>query len=283
MNDIFNALPGLSDLMGWSSPQQGPMSAIDNEFGMSLPGTESAFDTPSTSSSADMKKTLDDILSKVSKDNLFATPVATAEPKAPVTSLSDISTALSGMKETASKERALGASLKTAVAAADFFSQALVYGTQRKNISMQTENTKQAAENAMSALDNQVLYYKNQITDKFNSLIARNTVTMAAKNLRITAGALLEQTKDAAYDATQDIRMLESNAELKKIVLRSQQKQADIAKKLQKNLLTANLVSSAAKLGLMVATGGGTGESWGNLFDFGAQGGSLSEAVYGTK
>ena len=276
MNDIFNALPGLSDLMPGFTTKQGMMSSIDNEWGMSLPATDFMPDVPAIATD----KSLDNVLSTISKDNLYKAPVV--EPKAPVNSLSDISIALTGMKDTASKERALGASLKTVAAAGDLFSQMLTYGTQRKNISLQAENTKQAAENAMNALDNQVLYYKNQITDKFNTLIARNTVTMAAKNLRVSAGALLEQTKDAAYDATQDMRMLESNAELKKIALRSAQKQADISKKLQKNLLTANLVGSAAKLGLMLTTGGGTGESWGNLFDSFEEGGSLSQTVYGT-
>lgn len=276
LSDIFNALPGLSDLMPGVTDNQGMMSSIDNEAGMSLPATDLMSDVPVIADD----KSLDTLLSEVSKENLYKVPVV--EPKAPVSSLSDISTALAGMKQTASKERALGASLKTASAAGDFFSQLLTYSTSKSNISLQAANTKQAAENAMNALDNQVLYYKNQITDKFNSLIARNTVTMAAKNLRVSAGALLEQTKDAAYDATQDIRMLESNAELKKISLRSAQKQADISKKLQKNLLTANLIGSAAKLGLMFATGGGTGESWGNLFSSFQDGGSLSQTVYGT-
>jgi hypothetical protein len=276
LSDIFNALPGLSDLMPGVKDNQGMMSSIDNEAGMSLPATDLMSDVPVIADD----KSLDSLLSEMSKENLYKVPEV--EPKAPVSSLSDISTALSGMKQTANKERALGASLKTAAAAGDFFSQLLTYSTSRSNISLQAENTKQAAENAMNALDNQVLYYKNQITDKFNTLMARNTVTMAAKNLRVSAGALLEQTKDAAYDATQDIRMLESNAELKKIALRSSQKQADISKKLQKNLLNANVVSSAAKLGLMVATGGGTGESWGNLFSSFQDGGSLSQTVYGT-
>lgn len=276
LSDIFNALPGLSDLMPGVSDNQGMMSSIDNEAGMSLPATDLMSDVPVIADD----KSLDSLLSEMSSENLYKVPEV--EPKAPVSSLSDISTALAGMKQTASKERALGASLKTAAAAGDFFSQLLTYSTSRSNISLQAENTKQAAENAMNALDNQILYYKNQITDKFNTLIARNTVTMAAKNLRVSAGALLEQTKDAAYDATQDMRMLESNAELKKIALRSAQKQADISKKLQKNLLNANVVSSAAKLGLMVATGGGTGESWGNLFSSFQDGGSLSQTVYGT-
>lgn len=276
LSDIFNALPGLSDLMPGVTDNQGMMSSIDNEAGMSLPATDLMSDVPVIADD----KSLDSLLSEMSKENLYKVPGI--EPKAPVSSLSDISTALAGMKQTANKERALGASLKTAAAAGDFFSQLLTYSTSRSNISLQAENTKQAAENSMNALDNQILYYKNQITDKFNTLMARNTVTMAAKNLRVSAGALLEQTKDAAYDATQDIRMLESNAELKKIALRSAQKQADISKKLQKNLLNANVVSSAAKLGLMVATGGGTGESWGNLFSSFQDGGSLSQTVYGT-
>ena len=95
--------------------------------------------------------------------------------------------------------------------------------------------------------------------------MARNTVTMAAKNLRVSTGALLEETKDAAYDATKDIQMLESNAELKKIALRNEEKQAKISAKLAKSQLVTNVIQGFADLGLNVATAGGTMKSWGDL------------------
>lgn len=172
---------------------------------------------------------------------------------------------LSEQKDKAKKKMAYGAILKTAASAGQLFSDILVASSNWKNINRQKENTKLDAENQMAALDNQVLYYKNQIADKFNQTLARSAVVMAAKNLRVTAGNLLEQTKGAAYDATKDIQMLESNAELKKIMLRSQQRQADITAKLQKSQEVTTLLDDAANLGLMVGTGGGTFESWGEL------------------
>lgn len=152
-----------------------------------------------------------------------------------------------------------------------------------------TANKKQNLENQMLAIDNEVEYYKNQIAEKFNQTMARNAVTMAAKNLRVTASSLLEKTKDAAYDATKDIQTLESNAEIKKIALRSEQQQADVAKKLSKSLLTSDLIMNAGKLGLSIASGASDVGGFGNLFTAGSSdftledlaGGSLDSAVYG--
>lgn len=158
-----------------------------------------------------------------------------------------------------------------------------------KLVKKQTANKKQSLENQMLALDNQVMYYKNQIAEKFNKTMARNALTMASKNLRVTAGSLLEQTKGAAYDATKDIQTLESNAELKKIGLRAEQQQADVAKKLSKTLLTSDILVSAGKLGLSIASGASDVGGFGNLFTAGLSdftledlaGGSLDSAVYG--
>ena len=66
---------------------------------------------------------------------------------------------------------------------------------------------------------------------------------------------------------------MKSNAELKKIALRSESKQADVANKLSKSLLSAQLMSSLAKTGLMVAT---SASAFGSL---GATE-SLQESVY---
>lgn len=190
---------------------------------------------------------------------------------------------LFGVKEKAAKDMFWGATAKTASSAGKLFTSLISYGSGMRTAELQAENTKLQTENQMNALDNQVLSLKNKITDRFNSLMARNTVEMASKNLRVTAGALLEQTKDEAYDATQDIRTAESNAELQKIALRSQQKQADITKDLQKTLLTTNLIKGLADVGVNVASGGGTMQSWGDLYSnaFGKK--SLNKSVYGGK
>lgn len=184
---------------------------------------------------------------------------------------------LMGMKSEGDKALRAGYAMKTAAAAGDLFNAVLTYSAGRRNARLQESNTKQSVENQMLALDNQVLYYKNQIADKFAQTMARNAVTMAQKNLRVTAGNLLEKTKDAAYDATKDIQMLESNAELKKIALRSEARQAEVVAKLTNKLATANLIGSAAKLGLVVS-GGIEANAYGDLF---AEGGSLNETVYG--
>lgn len=171
-----------------------------------------------------------------------------------------------------------GYALKTAAAAGELFQKMLTVGYEWGNANRRAGNTKQSVENQMLALDNQILYYKNLITDKFSQTMARNAVTMAAKNLRVTAGNLLEQTKDVAYDATKDIQMMESNAELKKSALRAESKQADVTKKLTKQLLASDLVGSFAKVGLMVSAGKEAG-LFGKLFT--SDTGSLNDSVYG--
>ena len=198
---------------------------------------------------------------------------------APSGDLDFLGKALSELRAAGNKKMFTGAALKTASAAGDFFSALIEFGMGRKTNAMQADNTRLQAEVQMQALDNEVLYYKNQIADKFNKVVARNTVTMAAKGLRVSAANILEKTKDAAYNATKDIETLESNAELKKIALRSQQKQADITKKLKNSELTANLMKATVDLGIMAMTGGGTGQTWGNLY--GNAYGSLNNTVYG--
>lgn len=213
------------------------------------------------------------------------------QPATPTANVSNIGNSLlvGGMleknKERADKLLLGGATLKTAASAGNLFSSLLKYGLESSNLDKQRRNTKMSVENKMQALDNQVLYYKNQITDKFNTLMARNTLTMAAKNLRVSTGALLEQTKDAAYDATKDIEMLESNAELKKIALRNEEKQSKIVSKLGKSQLVANVLQGMADLGLNIATAGGTMQSWGDLYSkvYPSDSGSLNESVYGGK
>ena len=168
---------------------------------------------------------------------------------------------LYGIKEKASDELLTGQTLKTAAAAGDFFSQVLNASMNWDIANKKAKNTGKSLENKMLALDNEVMYYKNEIADKFNKTMARNSMIMAAKGLRVTAANLLEQTKGAAYDATKDIETLESNTELKKIALWSEEKQANIARHLTKQLLVSDLVKSGAKLGLQAMALGNMGAS----------------------
>lgn len=185
--------------------------------------------------------------------------------------------ALLTSKSYGDKQFKAGMGLKSLASAGKFFTELATFGTGWDIANKKAQNTKLAAELNMIALDNQILYNKNQLTDKFNTMMARNTVLMAAKGLRVSAGEVMEKTKDAAYDATQDLRTLESNAEIQKIALRSAQKQANIARHLEKTLLTTNLVSSAAELGLNLGVAYDAGV-FGDLFSIGN---SLNDTVYG--
>lgn len=277
MTDVYTYLASL-----WKpAKEQWPMSYIGSEEGMSLPEIHPEPEPePAVDASSVINDKLDQVLSQISQNNVF-----NPEPAKDTTgALNNLNQMVGGIGEKASRERLFGASMKTAAAAGRMFTNLLTYGTNMKNAELQERNTKLQAENQMAALDNQVLYYKNQITDKFNTMLARNTVMTAAKGLRVSAGNILEQTKDAAYDATKDIQTMESNVELKKIALRSAERQADITKKLQKTQLTANMIKSVADLGLTVSSAGGTMESWGDLWanaGFGSDSGSLNKEVYG--
>ena len=183
--------------------------------------------------------------------------------------------------EKGSKQQQAGFALKAVAEASELFTKLATYSMERANADRAYRNKKADVSNQMLAIDNQVQYYKNQIADKFATTMARSSMLMAAKNLRVTAGNLLEQTKDAAYDATNDIKMLESNAELKKIALRSEARQAEVSRTLTKKLMTTDLLGSAAELGLVFVGASKAGMKWGDLF--GSGGGSLNEVVYGGK
>lgn len=239
-------------------------------------------------------------LSSSSSTGTRRSPSGVAGIAGSTNSLDDMGNLFLAMQGKGEKNLALGYGLKTAAAAGELFTRLATIGDAWGNANRRATNTKQNVANQMLALDNQVQYYKNQITDKFARTMARNTVTMAAKNLRVTASNLLEQTKDAAYDATKDIQTLESNTELKKIALRSEARQAEVAKKLSKNLMVADLVGSLAKVGLMVSGGIEAGVDYGKLFTsdtttmdenmwslndvaYGDKSGSLNDVVYGRK
>lgn len=193
---------------------------------------------------------------------------------------------LGGLKAKAGKQAFWGGTIKTAASAANLFTNILAYSGGRKTAEMQADNKRLQAQVQMDALDNQVLHFKTELMDRFNALVSRNIVTAASKGLRVSGANILEQSKETAHDMSEDMRTMESNAELKKIALRSEARQADIVKGLQKNLLAANLVKGMADLGLMVSTGGGTFQNWGDLWanaGFGSDSGSLNKTVYGGK
>lgn len=180
--------------------------------------------------------------------------------------LADFGDYLAGLKSQGQKQRAMGAGLKTVASAINFFDQLVTWDLRRDNINLTKGNAKRAADNAMLALDNQVLYVKNQLMDRFNTLVANNAVNMAARNLRVSTSTLLEASKETAHDINMDFRTAESNAKLKKIDLENNKKQANIAAKYAKTKQFTDFVDAGIELGFNVMTGGGTGQSWGELF-----------------
>lgn len=190
-------------------------------------------------------------------------------PATPTGAMNNISSTMSdyfgGLKRQGQIQQFQGAALRTVSSAVNVFDDLINWGTRRENIELQEENTKQAADNAMLAIDNQTLYVKNQLMDKFNNLVAQNSVTMAARNLKVSSGALLEASKETANDINMDFRTLESNADLQKAALENAKKQAEILADHQKTNQVLDFIGDATKLGLNIATGGGTSMSWGNL------------------
>lgn len=172
-----------------------------------------------------------------------------------------------GLKARAQVGMFQGAVLKTVAAAGDLFDRSvgLMMGQQR-NIRKTADIMAQNYQNQMDALDNQVLYIKHQLADRFNKTVETNIMNLAAKNIRVNAGNVLDLSKEEASEITEDMRTAESNAELKKIALRAGKKQAKESADYAIKQMWTGFIGSAAKLGIMGATGGGTGESWGNLY-----------------
>lgn len=254
--------------------EQWPMSYAENEPGMSLP--EYHPETPTTPAetapegvvfSAEDAPAADDIAQLI-QSMLADIPTNTAAVPA------DISKALDKLlgnneelKARAGKEMYTGALLKTVAAADDLFNRLVgAASEQSENIRDSADIASQNYQNQMDALDNQVLYVKHQLADRFNKTVETNIVNMAARNLRVTAGNVLELTKDQAQEITEDYRTEESNAELQKIALNAGKEQAKESADYAIKQMWTGLLGSATKLGLAVATGGGTGESWGNLY-----------------
>lgn len=259
--------------------EQWPMSYAENEPGMSLPEYHPEDEgvaepnmslvekAPDVELAAEGTPTADDVANMI-QNMLAGIPRNTA---AVPPSISNALDKLLGDNEEL-KARAQvglyqGAVLKTIAAAGDFFDRSvgLMMG-QPKNIRNTADIAAQNYQNQMDALDNQVLYIKHQLTDRFNQTVETNIMNLAAKNIRVNAGNVLDLSKEKASEITEDMRTAESNAELKKIALRAGQEQAKESADYAIKQLWTGFANSAVKLGIMGATGGGTNEKWGDLY-----------------
>jgi len=181
--------------------------------------------------------------------------------------LNKMLTSTSELNKKAMNQMFQGAVFKTVASASDLFSRMTgIFMGAPGMINQERANAEQNYQNQMDALDNQVLYIKHQLSDRFNKTVENNIMNMAAKNLRVTSGNVLELSKDMAQEMTEDMRTAESNARLKQIALESGKKSARESARYAKTQLWTGLAQSAVKLGLMWETGGGTGESWGKLY-----------------
>ena len=258
---------------------QWAMSAADNEWGLSLPESH-PFSTPIPQSTfeisgaeeppVELSATTEtpDNIAKILQD-IFANNRPTPGRADDIgTALNKMLASQSELNTKAMKQMFQGAVFKTVAAAGDFFTRATYLGAGGLDlIDQEQTNTEINFQNQMDALDNQVLYIKHQMADRFNKTVENNIMTMAAKNLRVTSGNVLELSKDMAQEMTEDMRTAESNARLKKIALEAGVKSARESASYAKTQLWTGLVKSALNLGLMWETGGGTGESWGDLYN----------------
>lgn len=270
MNDYLNNL--------FQPKNQWSMSDANNVYGLSLPVYENeapmeiidwlALDTPDVTP---IEETMVEDPVFAATDPQTTTPVRASSADMSMPSLQKAFNAfVNGNDETlttAQKSMFQGAVLKTTAAASDIFSRltGLAMGAPGM-INQQRDIAVQNYQNQMDALDNQVLYIKHQLSDRFNKTVETNIMRMAANGLRVTSGNVLELSKESATEITEDMRTAESNARLKKIALAAGQKQAGEAAKYAKQTFWTGLAQSALKLGIMWETGGGTGESWGNLY-----------------
>lgn len=252
---------------------QWEMSAADNVWGMSLPISQ--VDTMSVIPESSPIPTVPEAPLAVEDDTqqgiqdainaIYNLKPATAD---------DITSAMDKLMKQSPQYLAsaqvgafTGAVMKTIGQAGDFFSKAtgLAMG-QLGIIDEQARIANQSYANQMAALDNQVLYIKHQLADRFNKTVESNIMQMAAKNIRVTSGGVLDLSKDLAQEITEDMHTIESNANLKKIGLQAAQKSTKAAAKYAKFTAINSFVNSAAKLGMTIASGGGTGQTWGNLW-----------------
>lgn len=262
MNDTIAFINSL-----FKPQEQWPMSYAENEPGMSLPEyhpePEPEPEIPAVVLGAEDKP---EDISGLIKALLANQP--TYSPR----SADDIASALDKLlgsnpdtKARAQVDMYEGAMMKTVSAASDVFNSAIgiLYGG---NIDIARDATVQNYQNQMDALDNQVLYIKHQLSDRFNKTVETNIAQMAARNLRVTAGNVLDLSKEEASEITEDMRTAESNARLKKIAFAAGQKQAKASAKYAHAQQWFGMAKSLTKLGMMYETGGGTGETFGKLY-----------------
>lgn len=247
--------------------EQWPMSYAENEPGMSLPEYHPEEEAPAVESAplaADDQPI--DVMALI-QELLNSRPTNTTGLKP-----DDITDALNKLlganPETKAKAQVgmyEGAVMKTVAAASDMFSRALGLAFSG-NIDKARDVAVQNYQNQMDALDNQVLYIKHQLADRFNKTIETNIMNLAARNLKVNAGNVLELSKEEAGEITEDMRTAESNARLKQIAFEAGKKQAKESAKYAKTQLWTGLAQSALNLGIMYQTGGGTMESFGDLY-----------------
>lgn len=180
--------------------------------------------------------------------------------------------------EEAKAQRQLGRIFKTVGSAGQLFNAIINASSNTRKL--EEDVTAQSIDLKMKEIDNQILYTKGQILDKFNQLVAHNTVQLAAKNLKVTSGSVLEQSKGTAQDLSEDIETLEGNARIQKIALQSQKEQASIYAGLRQKLEGAAVVGGIANLGFSVSSLFGGNEALVDLFKPKVTG-DLNKTVYG--
>lgn len=251
---------------------QWEMSSADNEWGMSLPTSQvdNMSVIPQSSPIPSAPLGVEDSVANEPDWQKMIEALYSFKPATggdPTAGISKLTAATEKDLATGQVNLFTGAVLKTIGQAGDFFSRAtgLAMG-QLGTINAQRDAAIHGYQNQMVALDNQVLYFKNQLADRFNKTVESNIMNMAARNIRVTSGNVLELSKDMAQEMTEDMRTMESNARLKQIALGAAQKSTAESAKYEKFKAISGFVNSAAKLGMTIASGGGTGESWGSLY-----------------
>lgn len=178
---------------------------------------------------------------------------AIASAKDTTEGMNNLNSLIAAGMSKAEAQQKVGNLMKTVAATEQLFNTVLNWDSTKKLNKLEYENTVQQAQNKMTAIDNQVAYVKAQMTDKMNKIIAQNTVNAAARNIKVTAGSILEESKGVAQEMNESTQMLESNAKIEKIGLESQKKQAKIKKDLADKQQYIQLFSGLTQLGMSAA------------------------------
>ena len=276
----------------FSKQEQWPMSYAYNELGQSLPEYHpgdvdaepnmSIVETPSVELSAEDTPKADDIAALIQNMLAGIPRNTTAVPPSISKELDNLLGKDESMKARAQVDMYKGAVYKTIAAAGDFFNRSVgILAGQKQNIKDTAAVMAQNYQSQMDALDNQVLYIKHQLADRFNQTVQTNIMNLAAKNIRVNAGNVLDLSKEKASEITEDMRTAESNAALRKIALDAGKKQVNESADYAIKQMWTGFIGSAVKLGIMGATGGGTNESWGDLYKGYAKGRDFTKAMKG--